>query len=54
MPLPLTDELYVEVTNRYNSRCRRCVRTFEALEPLRDIALQEFRQLIECLVVKRS
>ena len=47
MPLPLPDELYIEVTNRCNSKCRTCVRTFETLEPLRDLALQEFRHLVD-------
>jgi radical SAM protein with 4Fe4S-binding SPASM domain len=40
-------ELYVEVTNRCNSRCQTCVRTFETLEPLRDLTLDEFRCLVD-------
>ena len=47
MPLPLPDELYIEVTNRCNSRCQTCVRTFEALEPLRDLQMDEFRRLVD-------
>ena len=47
MPLPLPDELYIEVTNRCNSRCQTCVRTFETLEPLRALAPQEFRHLAD-------
>jgi radical SAM protein with 4Fe4S-binding SPASM domain len=47
MQLPLPDELYIEVTNRCNSRCQTCVRTFETLEPLRDLSLHEFRWLME-------
>ena len=43
----LPDELYIEVTNRCNSRCLTCVRTFETLEPLRDLSLDEFRQLVD-------
>jgi radical SAM protein with 4Fe4S-binding SPASM domain len=46
-PLPLPDELYIEVTNRCNSRCQTCVRTFEALGPLRDLSLREFRHLVD-------
>ena len=40
-------ELYIEVTNRCNSRCQTCVRTFEMLEPLRDLTLDEFRGLVD-------
>ncbi len=47
MPLLLPDELYLEVTNRCNSRCQTCVRTFETLEPLRDLTLGEFRALVD-------
>jgi radical SAM protein with 4Fe4S-binding SPASM domain len=47
MSLPLPDELYVEVTNRCNSRCQTCVRTFETLEPPRDLSLDEFRRLVD-------
>lgn len=47
MPLLLPDELYIEVTNRCNSRCQTCVRTFEMLEPLRDLSLPEFRWLVD-------
>ena len=47
MPMSLPDELYIEVTNRCNSRCQTCVRTFEELEPLRDLEIDEFRQLVD-------
>ena len=47
MTLPLPQELYIEVTNRCNSRCQTCVRTFNAWEPLRDMPLHEFRGLID-------
>jgi MoaA/NifB/PqqE/SkfB family radical SAM enzyme len=47
MSLPLPDELYIEVTNRCNSRCQTCVRTFTTLEPLRDLPLHEFRRLVD-------
>jgi len=47
MLLPLPDELYIEVTNHCNSRCLTCVRTFETLEPLRNLKLDEFRRLVD-------
>jgi radical SAM protein with 4Fe4S-binding SPASM domain len=43
----LPEELYVEVTNRCNSHCQTCPRTFEALEPPRDLTLGEFRSLVD-------
>jgi MoaA/NifB/PqqE/SkfB family radical SAM enzyme len=46
---PLPDELYVEVTNRCDSRCQTCVRTFALFEPLRDLTLGEFRTLVDQL-----
>jgi MoaA/NifB/PqqE/SkfB family radical SAM enzyme len=45
--LPLPEELYVEVTNRCNSRCETCVHTFMAPEPLRDMTWDEFRDLVD-------
>lgn len=53
MTIPLPDELYIEVTNRCNSQCQTCVRTFETLEPLRDLALDEFRTLVDQVPVLR-
>ena len=47
MLLPLPNELYIEVTNRCNSRCQTCVRTFEELEPLRDLELGELIDLVD-------
>jgi len=47
MSLPLPNELYIEVTNRCNSRCETCVRTFMTREPLRDLTLDEFRALVD-------
>ena len=44
---PLPGELYIEVTNRCNSRCQTCVRTFQTLEPPRDLSLVEFRNLVD-------
>lgn len=43
----LPRELYVEVTNRCNSRCQTCIRTFELLEPLRDLTLTEFQTIMD-------
>jgi MoaA/NifB/PqqE/SkfB family radical SAM enzyme len=43
----LPRELYLEVTNRCNSRCQTCIRTFELLEPLRDLRLDEFRAIVD-------
>jgi MoaA/NifB/PqqE/SkfB family radical SAM enzyme len=43
----LPRELYVEVTNRCNSRCQTCIRTFESLEPLHDLTLSEFRTIAD-------
>jgi MoaA/NifB/PqqE/SkfB family radical SAM enzyme len=47
MSLPLPDQLYIEVTNRCNSRCQTCVRTFNTWEPLRDLGLDEVRNLVD-------
>jgi len=43
--LPRT--LYIEVTNRCNSRCATCIRTFTQLEPARDLTLDEFRIILD-------
>ena len=43
----LPRELYVKVTNRCNSRCQACVRTFRRPEPLRDLKLAEFRAIVD-------
>jgi radical SAM protein with 4Fe4S-binding SPASM domain len=45
--ITLPDELYVEATNRCNSRCETCVHTFREQEPRRDMALEEFRELVD-------
>jgi MoaA/NifB/PqqE/SkfB family radical SAM enzyme len=47
MSLPLPDELYIEVTNRCNSRCQTCVRTFNTWEPPRDLGLDEVCDLVD-------
>jgi radical SAM protein with 4Fe4S-binding SPASM domain len=49
MALPLPEELYVEVTNRCNSRCETCIRTFTTLEPVRDMTVGEFRDVVDQL-----
>jgi MoaA/NifB/PqqE/SkfB family radical SAM enzyme len=43
----LPREVYLEVTNRCNSRCRTCIRTFKELEPERDLEFSEFTQVVE-------
>jgi radical SAM protein with 4Fe4S-binding SPASM domain len=47
MSLPLPKELYVEVTNRCNSRCETCIRTFMTQEPVRDMAVDEFCYIVD-------
>jgi MoaA/NifB/PqqE/SkfB family radical SAM enzyme len=43
----LPRNLYVEVTNRCNSRCQTCIRTFDQREPLRDMTLVEFQAIVD-------
>jgi MoaA/NifB/PqqE/SkfB family radical SAM enzyme len=43
----LPRELYMEVTNRCNSRCQTCIRTFELLEPLRHLTLAELQAIVD-------
>lgn len=47
MSLSLPQQLYIEPTNRCNSLCETCVRTFGEREPLRDLTLDEFRFLVD-------
>jgi MoaA/NifB/PqqE/SkfB family radical SAM enzyme len=49
----LPDEVYIEVTNRCNSRCQTCVRTFAIQEPLRDLELELFRSVVDQIPVLR-
>lgn len=42
----LPRELYIEVTNRCNSACQACVRTFSKPEPLRDLTLGELETIV--------
>jgi len=44
--LELPRQVYIEVTNRCNSRCETCVRTFKPREPERDLSLDEFRLIL--------
>jgi MoaA/NifB/PqqE/SkfB family radical SAM enzyme len=43
----LPRDLYVEATNCCNSHCQTCIRTFERLEPLRDLRLAEFQAIVD-------
>jgi radical SAM protein with 4Fe4S-binding SPASM domain len=42
--LPRT--LYLETTNRCDSECQTCLRTFQTLEPPKDLTLPEVRQIV--------
>lgn len=44
-------QIYVEVTNRCNSNCRTCIRTFDTPEPLRDLSFREFAAIVDQLPV---
>jgi radical SAM protein with 4Fe4S-binding SPASM domain len=39
--------LYVEVTNRCDSLCHTCIRTFRTLEPPKDLTLDELVRIVE-------
>ena len=41
--------LYLELTNRCDSACRTCIRTFRALEPPADLPLARVRAIVEGL-----
>jgi radical SAM protein with 4Fe4S-binding SPASM domain len=41
--------LYLETTNRCDSLCRTCIRTFQSLEPARDLTLDELVRIVEQL-----
>ena len=43
--LPRT--LYLETTNRCDSACQTCIRTFHTLEPPKDLTLAELQQIVE-------
>ncbi len=39
--------LYLETTNRCDSKCETCIRTFETKEPPRDLTLAELTRIVE-------
>src|SRR5215471_12134103 len=43
--LPRT--LYLETTNRCDSECQTCIRTFQTLEPPKDLTLAEVQRIVE-------
>jgi radical SAM protein with 4Fe4S-binding SPASM domain len=43
----LPRSLYLEATNRCDSECQTCIRTFNTLEPPKDLALAEVQRLVE-------
>jgi MoaA/NifB/PqqE/SkfB family radical SAM enzyme len=47
--LPRT--LYLETTNRCNSKCQTCVRTFLTLEPPKDLTLAELKGIVDQIPV---
>lgn len=42
----LPRSLYIEATNRCDSECQTCIRTFNTLEPPRDITLDDVERLV--------
>lgn len=43
--LPRT--LYLETTNRCDSKCQTCIRTFHTLEPPKDLTLAELKRIVD-------
>jgi len=43
----LPRSLYLETTNRCDSKCQTCIRTFETLEPPADLTLERVRMIAE-------
>src|SRR5437879_5570599 len=43
----LPRSLYLETTNRCDSKCQTCIRTFETLEPPADLTLDRVRMIAE-------
>ncbi|HSB77627.1 MAG TPA: radical SAM protein [Candidatus Methylomirabilis sp.] len=39
--------LYIETTNRCDSQCQTCIRTFNSLEPIKDLTLDELIRIME-------
>jgi MoaA/NifB/PqqE/SkfB family radical SAM enzyme len=42
----LPRSLYIETTNRCDSKCRTCIRTFNTLEPPKDLTLAELQRIV--------
>jgi MoaA/NifB/PqqE/SkfB family radical SAM enzyme len=47
----LPRSLYLETTNRCDSKCQTCVRTFQTLEPPKDLTLEELTRIVEQIPV---
>ena len=49
--LPIVDalprSLYLETTNRCDSKCQTCARTFNTVEPPRDLTLAELKRIVD-------
>src|SRR3989441_12136548 len=43
----LPRSLYLETTNRCDSKCQTCIRTFQSLEPPADLTLERVRMIAE-------
>ena len=43
----LPRSLYLETTNRCDSECQTCIRTFRTLEPPKDLTLEEVRRIVD-------
>src|SRR5919204_5076992 len=43
----LPRSLYLETTNRCDSECQTCIRTFNTLEPPKDLTLAELQAIVE-------
>src|SRR5207249_10959413 len=43
----LPRSLYLETTNRCDSKCQTCLRTFRSLEPPADLTLEQVRAIAE-------
>lgn len=39
--------LYIETTNRCDSLCQTCIRTFQTLEPMKDLTLDELVRIVD-------
>jgi len=39
--------LYIETTNRCDSLCQTCIRTFQTLEPPKDLTLSELARIVD-------